>query len=161
MDDIAVVNASPLIFFSRSGHWDLLTAIARRLIVPQAVATEILARGDQDSTARQLRNDSQIEIGQAGQIPAEVEMWGLGPGESAVVALARTIPGAVAVIDDLAGRKCAATFGLLVRGTLGIVLLAKQRNTVPAARPVIDDLLKAGMYLSRPVLDSALARVGE
>jgi len=29
MDEVAVVNASPLIFFSRSGHWGLLTAVAR------------------------------------------------------------------------------------------------------------------------------------
>jgi predicted nucleic acid-binding protein len=161
MDDIAVVNASPLIFFSRSGHWVLLTTIARRLVVPQAVADEILERGENDPTARQLQNDGRIEIIQAGQIPTAVEIWGLGPGESAVIHLTRTIPGAVAVIDDLAGRKCAAAFGLFLRGTLGIVLLAKQRGVISTARPVIDDLLKSGMYLSRSVLDTALARVGE
>ena len=161
MDDIAVVNASPLIFFSRSGHWDLLKATARRLIVPQAVADEILERGEQDTTARQLLSDPQAEIIQSGQTPMTIEIWGLGLGESAVIHLARSTPGAVAVIDDLAGRKCAATFGLFVRGTLGIVLLAKQRGAIPAARPVIDDLLKTGMYLSRPVLDRALSRVGE
>ena len=161
MDDIAVVNASPLIFFSRSGFWDLLATVARRLIIPQAVADEILKRGEQDPTARQLRSDPQAEIIQFGQIPMAVEIWGLGLGESAVIAIARVTPGAVAVIDDLAGRKCAATFGLLVRGTLGIVLLAKQRGAIPAARPVIDDLLKAGMYLSRSVLDGALALIGE
>jgi predicted nucleic acid-binding protein len=67
----------------------------------------------------------------------------------------------VVVMDDLAGRKCAASCGLLVRGTLGIVLLAKKRGMISAARPVIDDMLRTGLYLSKPVLDSALARVGE
>lgn len=161
MDDIAVINASPLIFFTRSGHWDLLAAVAQRLVIPQAVADEILARGDRDPTARQLRSHKQVEIVPAGEIPVAVGMWGLGPGESAVVALAATIPDATVVIDDLAGRKCAMAVGLHVRGTLGIVLLAKQRGSIRCARAVMEDFLKSGMYLSRTVLDSALARVGE
>ena len=161
MDDVAVVNASPIIFFSRSGHWELLAAVAPRLIIPQPVATEILVRGDQDPTVRRLQGDARLEIAPVAQIPTAIEVWGLGPGESAVIALARATPGAVAVIDDLAGRKCAAAFGLQTRGTLGIVLMAKQRGAIPAARPVIDDLLRSGMYLSRPVIDGALARVGE
>ena len=31
----------------------------------------------------------------------------------------------------------------------------------PAARPVMEDLLRGGMFLSRPLLDRALALVGE
>lgn len=161
MDDVAVINASPIIFFSRSGHWELLTAVAHRLIIPQPVVTEIRVRGDQDPTVRRLQSDARLEFPKVAQIPIAIEVWGLGPGESAVIALACATSGAVAVIDDLAGRKCAAAFGLQVRGTLGIVLRAKQRGAIPAARPVIDDLLRSGMYLSRPVIDSALARVGE
>ena len=161
MDDVAVINASPVIFFSRSGYWDLLTAVARRLIVPQAVASEISVRGDADPTARRLRSEAKLELVPVAQIPLAIEVWGLGPGESAVIALAIATPGAVAVLDDLAGRKCAAALGLRVRGTLGIVLMAKKRGLIPAARPVIDDLLRSGLYLSRPVIDSVLARVGE
>jgi predicted nucleic acid-binding protein len=161
MDDVAVVNASPLIFFSRSGHWGLLTNVAKRVLVPDAVAAEIMARGAHDPTVKRLQEDRRIETTAAGPMPLAIGMWGLGPGESSVIALARAIPGAVAVIDDLAGRKCAVTFGLQVRGTLGIVLPAKQRRLIPSARVVLDDMLKSGMYLSRTVLDNALARVGE
>lgn len=161
MDDCAVVNASPLIFFSRSGHWDLLMSIARRILIPQAVADEIVARGQQDPTARQLQRAQQVQIVPVSHVPLVIERWGLGAGESAVIALAGVTSGAVVVMDDLAGRKCAASCGLIVRGTLGIVLMAKKRGAISAARPVMDDMLRTGMYLSRPVLDSALARVGE
>jgi predicted nucleic acid-binding protein len=161
MDECAVVNASPLIFFSRGGHWNLLVSMARRILIPQAVADEIVARGPQDPTARQLQRERQAQVIPTAQIPLAVERWGLGTGESAVIALACVTPDAVVVMDDLAGRKCAASCGLLVRGTLGIVLLAKKRGMISAARPVIDDMLRTGLYLSKPVLDSALARVGE
>jgi predicted nucleic acid-binding protein len=64
-------------------------------------------------------------------------------------------------VDDLAARRCAATLGVPVRGTLGLVLIAKQRGEIPAARPVLEELRQAGMYLSDAVLNRALKRVGE
>ena len=66
-----------------------------------------------------------------------------------------------AVIDDLAARKCAASLGIPVIGTLGIVLRARRQGIIPAARPVVEDLLRGGMFLSRSLLDRALALVDE
>ena len=51
MADQAVVNASPLICLSRAGLVDLLRQAAETIIVPAAVAREILARGPSDVTA--------------------------------------------------------------------------------------------------------------
>jgi len=87
--------------------------------------------------------------------------WSLGTGESSVLAYAASHPGTEAVIDDLAGRKCAACLNIPVRGTLGIILIAKKRGLIPFARPVLETLLRSGMYLSRSVLDQALRQVGE
>jgi predicted nucleic acid-binding protein len=42
-----------------------------------------------------------------------------------------------------------------------MILLAKQRGLIPQARPVLEELIRGGMYLSRPILDEALRRVGE
>jgi predicted nucleic acid-binding protein len=67
----------------------------------------------------------------------------------------------VAIIDDLAGRKCAACLDIPVRGTLGIVLEAKRRGVIRQARPVLEELIASGLYLRRHVLDEALKRVGE
>ena len=69
--------------------------------------------------------------------------------------------GTDAIIDDLAGRKCGLSLNLHVRGTLGLVLLAKKKGMIPECRPVMEDLMRGGMYLSRRVLDEALKRVGE
>lgn len=82
-------------------------------------------------------------------------------GESAVLALAMQHPGTEAVIDDLLARKCAATLTVPVRGTLGIVLTAKNRGIIPLARPVIEDMMNIGLYLSKRVLNGTLSKVGE
>lgn len=77
------------------------------------------------------------------------------------MALALEHSGAEAIIDDLAGRKCTASLNIPVRGTLGIVLVAKKRRLIPKARPVIEDMMTTGFYLSRKAVDEVLRRVGE
>jgi predicted nucleic acid-binding protein len=78
-----------------------------------------------------------------------------------VLAECLRLPGSYAVIDDLAARKCAAALGIPVIGTLGMVLRARKQDVIPAARPVMEDFLRGGMFLSKPLLDRALALVGE
>jgi len=41
------------------------------------------------------------------------------------------------------------------------VLAAKKRGLIPEARPVIETMMLAGLYLSKGVVDEALQRVGE
>jgi predicted nucleic acid-binding protein len=67
----------------------------------------------------------------------------------------------MAIVDDLAARRCAEVLGIYFTGTLGVVLRAKRIGVIPAARPVIDKLVAAGMYLSPKIMDRALALIGE
>ena len=160
MAKTVIINASPLIFLSRSGHLPLLKTFADEVWVPKPVATEIQQRGPDDISAQAIRDTDWLVVKPVSAIPIAVAEWRLGAGESAVLALA-TEYGLEAIIDDLAGRKCAASLDVFVRGTLGIVLVAKQRGTIELARPVIEDMITAGLYISRKVLDRALQRVGE
>jgi predicted nucleic acid-binding protein len=157
----AVVNASPLIFLSRAGLINLLQLVSSEVIVPEAVAIEIEVRGESDPTAQALAKTSWLVVTQTPPIPPQIQAWDLGPGESAVLAWAHTHVGSEAIIDDLAGRRCAAAFNIPVRGTLGLVLIAKQRGHISSARQLLYQLRQAGMYLSDQVLKEALAKVGE
>jgi predicted nucleic acid-binding protein len=159
--DRAIINASPLIFLSRAGYLDLLRIFASEVWVPEPVAWEIRQRGAEDITARMLDTTDWLSGVPAPNLPSTVADWRLGAGESSVLALALQHPGTDAIIDDLAARKCAASLSIPVRGTLGIVLVAKQRGAIHLARPVIEKMLSAGLYLSQKVLDAALSRVGE
>jgi len=155
------VNASPLIFLARAGLLDLLQLLYAEIVVPEAVATEINHRGSNDPTAQAIANTSWLVVTQTPPVPQQIQAWGLGQGESSVLAWAHAHPSAEAIIDDLAARRCAATFSIPVRGTLGLVLMAKQRGCIPAARPVLEQLRQGGMYLSDRVMNRALALVGE
>ncbi len=163
MAETAVVNSSPPIFLGRAGRLDLLKGVVDRCFVPEPVRTEIWIRGTDDKTVQALLVNAWIQAVAVPEIPEPIAAWGLGPGESSVLAFALADPNrkTVAVIDDLAARHCAITLGIPVRETLGIVLIARKRGLIPRARPVMEALIDHGLYLSRSVLDQAMARVGE
>lgn len=161
MTDKVIINASPLIFLSCSHHLALLESFADDIWVPEPVAEEILQRGQSDITARAIRNTDWLVTQSVEEIPMSILERRLGAGESSVLALGLAHPNTEVIIDDLAGRKCADSLDIPVRGTLGLVLAAKKRGVIPAARPVIEDMMSAGLYLSKRVLDRALEKVGE
>jgi predicted nucleic acid-binding protein len=161
MSESAVVNASPLIYLARSPFLHLLQLAAPEVLVPQAVAAEILARGSSDPAARALAETPWLRQVETPAFPEEVLAWDLGPGESAVLSWALVHPDCLAIIDDLEGRRCAETLGIRLRRTLGLVLRARRQNVIARARPVLDALRAGGMYLSARLVDSVLAEVGE
>jgi predicted nucleic acid-binding protein len=159
--DKVIINASPLIFLSRSHHLDLLKSFADEVWVPEPVAEEISYRGQEDITAQAIKNTAWLITHPVEDIPISILEWRLGAGESAVLALGLDHPHTEVIIDDLAGRKCAASLDIPVRGTLGLVLVAKKHGVIPKARSVIEDMMSTGFYLSKRILDRALEKVGE
>lgn len=160
MTDVLVVNASPLIILAKAGHLDVLERSAPSIFVPDAVRAEILA-GPPGDPARAAMSQSWGRPFSVPRVPAEVLEWGLGAGETDVIAAALLLPASIVVLDDAQARSCARTLGLPMIGTLGIVLRAKRRGLLPAAAPLIHDLLAAGMRIDPDTIESSLRCVGE
>ena len=71
-------------------------------------------------------------------------------------------PGWIAILDDAAARKCARSFSVLIKGTLALVLLSKQRGLIPSAADVLRSLRTSGFRLDDRTVSEALKRdVGE
>lgn len=161
MAERPAVNASPLIYLAGADLLSFLQLAGLEIVVPRPVAEEIRAGASLDAAARALDSTPWLTVVDAVPVPAAIQAWDLGDGESSVLAWAHANPGTLAILDDLAARRCAATLRIPVRGTLGLVLLATQRGRISAARPVLEALRASGMYLSDAVLNKALALVGE
>ena len=157
MPERPAVNASPLIFLARGKLLNFLKLAGEEIVVPSAVTAEIQQRGSSDPTAQALERTPWLTIVESRDIPALIQAWDLGPGESSVLAWGYAHPGTEVIIDDRTARRCAKTLGIPARGTLGLVLSAKKQRLIPAARPVVDELRQSGMYLSDHVIDQALA----
>jgi predicted nucleic acid-binding protein len=159
--DLAGVNASPVIVLARANHFDLLKLAADRVVVPRAVVDEIHRRGPGDPAVDALAISPWLEVVDTPPVPPDIAAYDLGPGESALLTWGTANPTAILVLDDLAARRCATTLGLTARGTLSLVTSAKQQGIIPAAAPVIDDVRRAGLYVSDGLVRRVLASVGE
>ncbi|HEY3353093.1 MAG TPA: DUF3368 domain-containing protein [Polyangia bacterium] len=160
MSDVWWPNASPLITLAKAGHLDLLTWPDIEVMVPQAVAAEVLA-GPPVDPARVALEAGWGQRAPTIAVPEVILEWGLGRGESEVIALASARPGSVALLDDAAARMCARSLRLPVMGTVGVVMRARRLGRVPAAAGIIRALRHAGLYLDDHVIAAALASVGE
>jgi predicted nucleic acid-binding protein len=94
-------------------------------------------------------------------IPSDLQEWRLGPGETAVIAIARQRPSCIAVLDDALARACARVFGVPVLGTLGIVLRAKKQGLIVRAADLIQNVRRLGLHLDDAIIRQTLERIGE
>ena len=138
----------------------LLHDLCKELLVPEAVVAEILA-GPPSDLARVA-----IECGWgvpviANRIAPDLLEWGLGTGETAVLAVAMERRPATAVLDDAAARICAKALRIEVIGTLGVVLRAKRKAIISSAADVLKALRVAGLRLDDNVIRFALEGIGE
>jgi predicted nucleic acid-binding protein len=92
----------------------------------------------------------------------ELVAWDLGAGETAVIAYSLANPGWIAILDDGAGRKCAKAFGIPVKGTLAVIIMAKKRGLIASAAKVLHEIQEAGLRLDDKLISATLAQaVGE
>jgi len=87
--------------------------------------------------------------------------WDLGAGESAVLTAVAGSPGSVAILDDLAARRCALALGIDVTGTLGLLLMAKRAGAIVSLRRALDAVTDVGLFVSPKHVSAILAASGE
>ena len=78
----AVVNASPLIYLTEVAQLELLRLAGDEILVPRAVADEVRRWGGDDPAVRALGATPWLKIIETPVVPASVEAWNLGAGES-------------------------------------------------------------------------------
>ncbi|MBI5833332.1 MAG: DUF3368 domain-containing protein [Armatimonadetes bacterium] len=160
MADRWVVNASPLIALARVGCAEWLSQLADEVVVPAAVKAEIDA-GPADP-ARQVLSAGLFTIIDAPPPSTAILGWDLGAGETAVLAVVQADPSWTAVLDDRTARRCAASLGARVLGTLSIVVRARQAGLTDSAASVLRAIRANGFRLDDAVIAPFLrTAVGE
>jgi len=117
---------------------DLLAKVYGGVCIPRAVYDEVvvrgLARGFYDALAVQLfwkQHESPIvdisESVLSGYRPSKI----LGVGESQVLALAKTLPDPLVLLDDELARAEAHRLNLRVKGTLGVLVDSHRQDHLP------------------------------
>lgn len=155
------LNASPLIVLARVGLEDLPQSLAAEVVVPLPVAKEIGA-GPLLDPARQALASDRFTVVYMPPAPPELLAWDLGPGETAVLSWAIAQNGWTVILDDAEARRCARAFSIPVKGTLALLVMAKQYGIISSAAEVIQTLVNTGFHLDDQLIRRVLAEtVGE
>ncbi|HEV7214203.1 MAG TPA: DUF3368 domain-containing protein [Chloroflexota bacterium] len=163
-----VSNSGPLLRYAKISRLDLLHALFSAVVIPQAVFAEVVTAGlrRQADATDALAVQAAIDAGWITVANVTDRSWFstiervIDRGEAEAIALARE-RGLPILLDDRVGRRVAHAQGLLMNGSAGVLLLAKQRQLIDAVRPLLDTLLAADLYLSEAVYREVLTLAGE
>ncbi len=159
MAEVWVPNSSPVIVLARVGRLDLMARLAEQVVLPEAVAAEVLA-GPTGDPARLAVEAGEWVRRSPQECPPSLLEWGLGAGETSVIALALENH-CTAILDDAAARAAARTFGVATVGTIGLLVRAKVRGLITSASQAISEVREAGLYVDDTVVAAALREIGE
>ena len=156
-----ICNTSPLQYLHQVGLLHILPALAGRVVVPPAVIDELAVGRSRGVDLPDPAGLAWIDIRSPTTLAALPNDADLGSGETEVLRLACETSDAEVVLDDQEARRTAETLGIRLRGTLGLLLDAKQAALIPRVAPVLDQLQALGFRLHWKTRAEILARAGE
>jgi len=152
-DRSVIFNSSPLINLARIGRLDLIKAIYRCVIIPEAVYNEVVIAGldfarDGASEVERLIVEDVIEVKEVeNRNLVKAFNFELDYGESEVLALAIEIEADLVILDEAEARRVADKFDIDKTGFIGILIKADKLGLIESGRELLDDVIAKGFRI--------------
>ncbi len=154
-----IADSSVLILLAKTNKLDLLHKLYQKIIIPEKVKDEILIPEKEGYLKiKEALEKKKIVI----KNPSSNNDFGLGKGENAVLNLAIESKDSV-IMDDRAAILKAKTLGIEYIRTTDLASQALKKGYIDKnqARLFIDDLIKAGCYISTSVYIDIINRLNK
>jgi predicted nucleic acid-binding protein len=147
---VVISDTSPVNYLVLIGEIDLLPALYRKILIPDAVLSELRDPGSPPAVAAWasvLPEWAEVVLMSVEAVDSSPPGGGLDAGELAAIALAGSLGGDVLlVMDDADGRAEAVRRGFRITGTLGVLRAAAKSGMVDIGA-AIDRLRRTNFYL--------------
>lgn len=165
---VVIADAGPLIALARIEAIDLLRQLFGRVYITTKVRDEILPAkaffAEVDLLASTIA-EGWIDVVEVPTSDFRPLNPGIDVGEASSIRLAHVSREAgeavLIVMDDRAGRLEAKSRGLALIGSAALIGLAKTQGLVPAARPLLEQMVASGYFIGPSVVSAVLANVDE
>lgn len=157
---IVIVDTSPLQYLFQLGLLDLLRELYGTVLIPEAVRDELLVGRSRGVNVPDPTGLLWITLRPTTTHVRVEALDNLGAGERAALALALESSDAIVILDDAAAR-AAAALNIPVTGTIGVLLLAKERGLVTSIADALSELEQRGFRIAPALLMRVLAIAGE
>lgn len=151
MPKIIVSDTSCLILLDKIKQLDLLHILFNKVTITQIVSEEF---------GKELPDYIQIENPKNITYQKILESF-IDTGEASSLALALEKKDCLLIIDDNKGRREAKQLGLAFTGTLGILIIAKQKGLIKSLAKIIKQIQNTDFRLSEKVIKDAMKRCNE
>jgi predicted nucleic acid-binding protein len=157
---IVICDSSPIIALAICNQLDLLDQLFNEVIIPKHVYKELTLPGKLETKKIMAWAESKmIEVKNKNLM--NVFNTILDAGESEAMALYWEKEADILLIDEKKGRKIASYNGMKIIGTLGILLLSKQKGLLTAVKPLLDLLQQTNIRISDNLYQKTLELASE
>ncbi|MBR3732498.1 MAG: DUF3368 domain-containing protein [Spirochaetales bacterium] len=128
---IVVSDTTPLISLMKINQLEILQKLFGKIIIPTAVYNELTTNVSFPIESKIIQNCdfiTTVNIEDKSAVSHLRKTTGLDAGESEAIVIAETMDNVMLLIDEACGRKVAKRMNLNVMGTIGVLLLANQKN---------------------------------
>ena len=147
-----VSNSSPLIALAKIGKLNILRD---DIVIPKAVFDEITKpEKEYVKELYEWGKDKIIEV--KNRKAVEYLELMIDGGEAETIVLAEELNADAVLIDDLKARKIATLRGPNIIGTIGVLLNAKERGFISEVKPLLEELIKKKIRISKELYGHAL-----
>lgn len=152
---IIIADSSALVALSICRMLPLLETIFDKVYVPTAVYKEVCVSGKPEAKflCEYLKNRVESVSLKNFSLTNDTR---LGSGELEAIALYLKTSADLLLIDDAYAKKVAIKNGLEVMGSIGVLLLAKQKGLISTIKPLITMLVNSEIHLGNNVIQKAL-----
>jgi len=157
---IVIADSSALVALSICQALPLLEPLFEKVYIPAAVYKEISIEGKPEAEALIEYFSSRIKQVQTCTVQV-LNASKLGAGEQESIALYMNLSADLLIIDDARAKKVAYANGLEVMGSVGVLLLAKQKGLINNTRSMLNLLTMSDIHLGASVIEKALKLASE
>ena len=159
---IVVSDTTPLSELAKIGQLQLLRDVFGEVIIPAEVYQEATTGTHPAVQAVQAATWIQVRaVGNAQKVVDLQIATNLDRGECAAIVLAEELNANQLLLDDLEARRVAQSRSLPVTGTIGTLLLAKEKGLIPNLKDLLDALMANGTRIGSRLYQDALRAAGE
>lgn len=155
-----ISDTTPIISLLKINELEILQKVYDSIIIPTAVFQEIEIGKNKDYYTNISKLDW-IKIMGIKNKNAVASLNDLDSGEAEVIILAKEIKADLVIIDEILGRKFAKNTGLIVTGTIGVLMKAKKMKLINNVLPLLEEMQNKGIWLDKGLKEKILIMLNE
>ena len=151
MPGIIVSDTSCLILLKKLGKLEILESLFKKITVTQIIAQEF---------GKELPDFIEIEDPNNKNYQRILETY-LDPGEASAIALALEKEKCLLILDDNKARKEAKQLNLTFTGTIGIIIVAKEKGLLDSINDLVNEIRESDFRISESLLEEMIRKSNE